>query len=72
MTLPFHVAQLQNNIKDISRLVEIHVKMGGKGVGRRDRLDVLNRSAIVLLSACWEFYIENLAGQSFEIIMTSV
>lgn len=45
--------------KDIDRLLEIHQRLGGKGKGRRHQLEVLNKSAIVLISAIWEAYCED-------------
>ena len=36
--------------KDVERLMEIHKSLGGGKVGRRYRLEVLNKSAIVLIT----------------------
>lgn len=50
--------------KDVERLLEIHEQLGGTGAGRRRRLEVLNKSAIVLLAALWEAYCEDLASEA--------
>jgi HEPN superfamily RiboL-PSP-like protein len=52
------------NIADIERLLEIHDQSGGTGAGRRYRLEVLNKSAIVLLTAFWEAYCEDIAAEA--------
>lgn len=39
---------------DVDRLLEIHENLGGTAPGRRRRLEVLNKSAIVLITAIWE------------------
>ncbi|MDQ3691516.1 MAG: HEPN domain-containing protein, partial [Chloroflexota bacterium] len=51
------------NCQDIDRLLEIHADLGGSGRGRRHRLEVLNKSAIVLLTALWEAYCEDIAAE---------
>jgi len=67
--LPAHLRLLVENALEVDRLVEIHGKVGGKGRGRRAGLEVLNKSAIVLLVACWEVYVEELAKQSFDLLL---
>lgn len=47
---------------DIDRLLEIHSDLGGSGKGRRHRLEVLNKSGIVLLTAL-EAYCEDIAAE---------
>ncbi len=49
------------NAKDVERLLEIHADVGGDAPGKRYGLEVLNKSAIVLISAVWEGYCEDLA-----------
>jgi len=58
-----------DNCDDIVRLVEIHEDLGGSGPGRRVRLEVLNKSAIVLLTAFWEAYCEDIAAEALEHIV---
>ena len=52
------------NAGDINRLLEIHGNLGGSGPGRRYQLEVLNKSAIVLVTAIWEAYCEDLAAEA--------
>lgn len=49
---------------DVTRLIEIHTEIAGEGAGRKYGVDVLNRSAIVLLTAVWEGYVEDLAAEA--------
>jgi hypothetical protein len=49
--------------------MEIHTELGGSGAGRRHRLEVLNKSAVVLLVACWERYVEDLAQIAFDYML---
>ncbi len=54
------------NAADVSRLLEIHKYFGGDAKGRRFRLEVLNKSAIVLITAIWEAYCEDLAAEALQ------
>jgi hypothetical protein len=49
---------------DIRRLLEIHGSLGGPAKGRRFKLEVLNKSAIVLITAIWEAYCEDLVAEA--------
>ena len=60
------------NSEDIVRLLEIHQHLGGSGVGRRSRLEVLNKSAIVLITAIWEAYCEDVAAEALEHLVVHV
>lgn len=55
--------------KDIDRLLEIHEGLGGKAKGRRYQLEVLNKSAIVLITAIWEAYCEDITSEAIEHIV---
>lgn len=57
------------NTKDIERLLELHTKEGGVQKGRRYGLEVLNKSAIVLITAYWEAYCEDIAAEGLEHIV---
>ncbi|MBL7205373.1 MAG: hypothetical protein ISS63_13770 [Desulfobacteraceae bacterium] len=57
------------NTKDIKRLLELHKKEGGIQKGRRYGLEVLNKSAIVLITAYWEAYCEDIAAEGLEHII---
>lgn len=52
------------NAKDIERLIELHAQKGGSQRGRRFGLEVLNKSAIVLITAFWEAYCEDVASEA--------
>lgn len=52
---------LKKNLTEVDRLFEIHREIGGSDPGRRhQRLEVINKSAIVLTCAYWEAFIEEL------------
>jgi hypothetical protein len=57
------------NSKEVLRLLEIHKEISGDGPGYKHNVEVLNKSAIVLLVATWESYIEDLAKNSFEFLL---
>lgn len=50
------------NVEDIERLLDLHRQIGGT---EKDRyhLEVLNKSAIVLITAFWEAYCEDIASE---------
>jgi RiboL-PSP-HEPN len=56
-------AAFDDNAKDIERLLELHQSEGGSTPGRRYGLGVLNKSAIVLITAFWEAYCEDIAAE---------
>jgi RiboL-PSP-HEPN len=60
---------LKKNLEDIDRLMELHEKIGGTVPGRRYDLEVLNKSAIVLTTACWEAYCEDIAAEALDHIV---
>lgn len=51
------------NLKDIERLLKLHEQQGGTAPGRRFGLEVLNKSAIVLITSFWEAYCEDVAAE---------
>lgn len=57
---------LKSNLTDIHRLLEIHQATGGSGPGRKYGLEVLNKSAIVLITAIWEAYCEDIAAEGLK------
>jgi RiboL-PSP-HEPN len=57
------------NAKDIDRLLELHTQTGGDARGRRFGLEVLNKSAVVLITAIWEAYCEDIAAEALEHIV---
>jgi hypothetical protein len=57
------------NLNDIERLMELHQQEGGTSRGRRYNLEVLNKSAIVLITSYWEAYCEDIAAEALEHII---
>lgn len=57
------------NVKDIDKLLELHAEQGGDQPGRRYGLEVLNKSAIVLITSFWESYCEDIAEEALEMIV---
>ncbi len=57
------------NVEDIKRLLDLHTQAGGSGQGRRYGLEVLNKSAIVLITSYWEAYCEDIAAEGLEHIV---
>ncbi len=60
------------NVKDVKRLLEIHTDVGGDAKGRRYGLEVLNRSAIVLITAVWEAYCEDISAEALHHLVSNV
>ena len=60
------------NVQDVERLLEIHGDVGGDAQGRRFGLEVLNKSAIVLITAVWEAYCEDVAAEALEHLVANV
>lgn len=59
-------AAFGQNVLDIEQLLLIHRYLGGDAKGRRYGLEVLNKSAIVLITAMWEAYCEDLAAEALD------
>jgi hypothetical protein len=51
---------------DIDRLIGIHADLTGNRPGRRYDVEVLNKAGIVLITAFWEAYCEDLAAEALE------
>lgn len=62
-------AAFDENVKDINKLLELQAAEGGDQPGRRYGLEVLNKSAIVLITSFWESYCEDLAKEALEAIV---
>jgi hypothetical protein len=57
------------NAQDIERLLALHESVGGSSAGRRYGLEVLNKSAIILITAFWEAYCEDIASEALKHIV---
>ena len=58
-------------MNDVERLFEIHQEITGDAQGRRYRVEVLNKSALVLITACWEAVIEDIACEGFDFLVSN-
>lgn len=66
-----HIDNLIDNLKEVDHLPSIHHFLhryitGKSGRGRRRDVEILNKSAIVLLCACWEAFAEDLANAALQ------
>jgi hypothetical protein len=52
------------NGNDVTALLDLHTEKGGDAFGRRWGLEVLNKSAVVLICSYWEAYCEDLAAEA--------
>ena len=60
-----HLKHLEENIETTNALLAIHEMVTGTNAGRRqEAITVLNKSAIILLVACWEVFVEELADKA--------
>jgi len=57
------------NKTDIDKLWLIHEDAAGAGPGRKHDVEVLNRAAIVFITACWEAYVEDVATEAFDFLL---
>ena len=60
------------NLKDVLGLLKLHEEKGGTAPGRRYGLEVLNKSAVVLITSFWEAYCEDIAEEGLECIVTHI
>ncbi|MEN6576691.1 MAG: HEPN domain-containing protein [Phycisphaerales bacterium] len=58
-----------DNSKEVKALIAIHEEKTGKNPGRRSGVEILNKSGIVLLTACWEAFIEDAASTAFRFML---
>ncbi|PIK76367.1 MULTISPECIES: HEPN domain-containing protein [Pseudomonas] len=61
----------QTNQDDIEQLWQIHEDYAGQGPGRKYGVEVLNRSVVVFVTACWESYVEDLAREAFDFLLAN-
>lgn len=62
---------LVKNVTEVLRLLEIHGQITTVGPGRKHDLQILHKSAIVLLVACWEAYVEDLVKVSLDYLVSN-
>src|SRR6266581_4331344 len=68
---PEHLWTLLQNGAEIQRLVQIHEKIAGRTPERKRDVEVLNKSGVVLLVACWESFVEDLASEAFDFLLSA-
>lgn len=61
--------RFEGNSADVKRLLDIHKDIAGEAPGRKYGVEVLNKSAIVLICAYWEAYIEDIVEEALEFIV---
>jgi hypothetical protein len=71
MTYPNHIKSFLENREEVKRLLNIHIKVAGTNRGPKTEVQVLHKSAIVLLTACWESYIETIITDSFDFLLAN-
>lgn len=64
-----HVERFLENSKDVDRLLELHAESAGTSPGHKHEVEVLNKSAVVLLVACWEAFIEDMVSEAFDLLL---
>src|SRR6267378_6083031 len=64
-------ANFDANKADIDQLWSIHQDYAGKGAGRKHGVEVLNRAAIIFITAIWESFIEDLAREAFDFLLAN-
>lgn len=57
------------NSQDVSRLIQIHGRLTPPGPGRKFEVDIVNRSAIVFITACWEAYLEDVCREVSKLLL---
>ena len=68
--MPHPIVNLTESMKDAKRLLEIHSDVGGTEQGRRYGLDVLNKSGVMFVAAAWEAFVEDVATQAIDYILS--
>jgi len=68
--MPSPIANLTKSMRDVKRLMQIHSDVGGTTQGRRYGLDVLNKSGVVFVAAAWEAFVEDVALQAINHILS--
>ena len=63
------VAAFVANTKEVKQLVALHEDKTGSDRGRRYGVEILNKSGVVLLTACWEAFVEDCASAAFEFVL---
>jgi hypothetical protein len=68
-TNPAHIETLVENASEVIGLIDLHVAITGSKSGRRHGVEILNKSALVLLVACWESFVEDVVAVAFDFLL---
>lgn len=63
------ITLFMENMEEVHTLVKFHEDITGTHPGRRAGVEVLNKSGVVLLTACWEAFIEDCASTAFDFVL---
>lgn len=66
------IETFNENMKDVDRLLTIHRDLSGDSAGRKHGVQVLNKAAILLITACWEAFCEDLCRQAVLFLLGKV
>jgi hypothetical protein len=67
-----HLKNFISNLKEVHKLADIHAALTKPGPGRKHNVEILHKSRVVLLVACWEAFVEDLAKSALsELIATT-
>lgn len=58
--------KFKDNLEEVFQLMGMHSVLAGEGPGRKHRVEVLNKSAVLFACASFEAFIEDLAKRSFD------
>lgn len=67
---PQHIQNLLLNYEEVAGLITIQDYLSPTITDSRKKIEVLNKSCVVLLIATWEAYIEDLATKSFDFLFS--
>jgi hypothetical protein len=64
-----HLNNFISNLKEVYRLADIHTAVTKPGPGRKHNVEILHKSTVVLLVACWEAFVEDLAENALSAVI---
>jgi hypothetical protein len=69
MTSP--ISNFKSNVTEALKLLDIHEEVTGDKRGRRYNVEILNKSCIVLITACWEAFVEDIVSSALQHMITN-
>ncbi len=64
------MANFTANLKEVDRLSDIHSIVTPQGPGRKHNVQILHKSGVVMLIACWEAFVEDLAANGLAFLLS--